>query len=52
MDAIVGDGNGKRIAEAIYRGENIGDLLRNGAISGNLGSDYRALSYGISASGK
>ena len=52
MDAIVGDGNGKRIAEAIYRGENIGDLLKNGAISGNLGSDYRALSYGISASGK
>lgn len=52
LDAIVGSGNSKKVAETLYKGGNIGSMISSGELDGTIGSDYRALSSGISASGK
>lgn len=52
LDAIVGSGNSKKVAETLYKGGNIGSMISSGELGGTIGSDYRALSSGISASGK
>ena len=52
LDAIVGSGNSKKVAETLYKGGNIGSMISSGELGGTIGSDYRALSSGTSASGK
>ena len=52
LDAIVGNGNASKVAQAIYQGQNIGSMIANGQIEGTARADYNSLFGGLSASGK
>ena len=52
LDAIVGKGNVDRVAKAIFKGENIGQMIANGSLGGTARADYNSLFSGLSASGK
>ena len=52
LDAIVGSGNAKKVAEALYKGENLGSMISGGQLGGTIKADYNSLYRGLSASGK
>ena len=52
LDAIVGKGNADKMAKAIFKGENIGQMIANGSLGGTARADYNSLFDGLSASGK
>lgn len=52
LDAIVGKGNGEKVAKEIAKGGSIGSMVANGKIGGTAGADYKSLFSGASASGK
>lgn len=52
LDAIVGSGNGSKIAQELAQGGNLGSMVASGRIGGTAGADYRALFSGADASGK
>ena len=52
LDAIVGSGNGAKIAQELAQGGNLGSMIASGKIGGTAGADYRALFSGADASGK
>ena len=52
LDAIVGKGNADKMAKAIFKGENIGQMIANGSLGGTARADYNSLFGGLSASGK
>lgn len=51
LDSVVGSGNGKNIATAVYNGQSLGKMIRNGQVGGYTGADYNSLYGGINASG-
>ena len=51
LDSVVGSGNGKNIATAVYNGQSLGKMIRNGQVGGYAGADYSSLYGGINASG-
>lgn len=51
LDSVVGSGNGKNIATAVYNGQSLGKMIRNGQVGGYAGADYNSLYGGINASG-
>ena len=52
LDAIVGKGNADKMGKAIFKGENIGQMIANGSLGGTARADYNSLFGGLSASGK
>jgi hypothetical protein len=52
LDAIVGSGNGSKVAQGIQQGKSVGSMIAGGQLGGTIAADYRSLFNGADASGK
>jgi ElaB/YqjD/DUF883 family membrane-anchored ribosome-binding protein len=52
LDAIVGSGNGSKVAQGIQQGKSVGSMIAGGQLGGTVAADYRSLFNGADASGK